>query len=235
MDMKKLFYISCIALLIIGLGTAAVKTLLLYTSVEELKTYASVDKIKNLFNKKTVVTQAPPTPVQVAIPDLPTLAMQQSGIQAPTPKQIQERQQIIKRQLTSVKSWLSSASPRHRYIGAEQLSAYPTPESESMLIKALSDKESAVRSVAAKSLGAFEKLSHPAINALLTAVEDKSQSVQFNAIFALENQIAKEPRNTERYQFMLKGLQNKAMSAMLSDEMAETVNGFIEERNNLPS
>jgi hypothetical protein len=228
--MKKIFRLFSIGLLGVVLIVAVVKTVLLYFTVDELKTYASLDRIKGLFNKPT---QKQNLPQQTKIPNLELLMAQASVQEAVTPAQIEEEKQVTNQQIALVKKYLSSTDVNSRYFAAQQLSAYPTPESEALLLKTFADKNPAVRKAAVESLFYFEALSNPAINALLTVINDNNPEIQASAITTLQTQISNEQAGSERYQMIMQGLQQAESSPNLSPEIREVLHEFVEEQHSI--
>jgi HEAT repeats len=216
--MKKIFQKIGVWLIAMTLIMAVITAILVYVNFDSLKVF---------INPPTLPKKAPS---EVKVPDFQALATQQSGVAAPTEAQIKEENQIITEQVATAGIWLSSIDAEQRRNGAEQLSAYPTPAAETLLIKALSDNDVSVRSAAAESLAAFEILSHSAVTALLAAMEDANENVQLNALSTLENQISNEENGSKRYQMIMRGLRKKAKSARLSEEMRKAVDGFIKDQ-----
>lgn len=220
--MKKIFRRIGLLLITFALIAAAVKTILVYTNLEQIKAFFS-----QLTPAPTLPQKNPPP--QAKIPDIPMLAMQQGGVAAPTEEQIIEEKQVIAEQVATAGTWLSNPDAQQRHNGAEQLSAYPTPEAEIMLLKALStDANATVRSAAAESLSAFESLSIPAIAGLLAAMDDKNESVQFSALSTLQKQAFDEEQNpSKHYKMIIHGLKKRQVSTHLSADMRNAVTGFL--------
>jgi hypothetical protein len=226
--MKKLFRFIGLFLIVFVLIAAVIKAVLFYKADEKLKTYTLVEKIKTFLHKPLPQKQASPP---AKMPDLQVLASLQLNPQAPLSlSQNQEEKQITHQQVTAAKNWLSNANAEQRQIAVEQLSAYPTPDAEKMLINALSDKDFNVRSAAGASLAAFNTLSQPAIIALLAAIDDNNETVQLNVLSTLQKQIAKEQKQSIRYQIIMQGIKQKEHSSHFSTEMREVIHGFIEEQ-----
>jgi HEAT repeat protein len=216
--MKKILRRIGLLLLVVAFSTAIVKTVLVYGNLEPIKALLS----------KATPAKAPA--VQAKIPDFHALATQGAAIE-PSEAHLREEKQIESSQVATAGQWLISVDALQRHNGAEQLSAYPTPEAEKMLLTALrTDTDAKVRSTAAESLSAFESLSIPAILGLLAAMDDKNENVQFNAFSTLQNQVANEEGKTKRYQIIMQGLRKKAKSARLSEDMRNAVRGFIEDQ-----
>lgn len=217
--MKKIVRRIGLLLLLIGLIAGIVKAVLVYGNFEPIKALLS----------KAAPAKAPA--VQVQMPDFRELAMQQGGTLEPTEAQLKEEKAIENSQVATAGQWLASANAQQRHDGAEQLSAYPTAEAEKLLLNALSgDADPEVRSTAAESLSAFEPLSTAAIAGLFAAMDDNNQNVQFNALSTLQNQVANEESNSKRYQMIMRGLKKKLKSTHLSEEMRNTVRGFIDDQ-----
>ena len=141
------------------------------------------------FQKEAPSPPASPTAVSpTPQPDLQMLAARvDSGIAAPTPVQIEEEARTEKEQIEAASLWLQDADPEQRVTGAEQLSAYPTPEAEKLLAESLAnDSIPEVRAAAAQSLDSFEKLEENTLQALLTALEDPEEEVRQSALGTLQ-------------------------------------------------
>ena len=221
--MKKIFQRIGWLLLVISLIVATAKVVLVYFDFSQIKAY---------FNKQP----PPPIPVkkpvpQVIIPDIRELAMQQGGVVAPTEEQLKEEKQYFDEHVEMAGRWLSSTDAKQRHIGAEQLSAYQTPTAEIMLLKALTtDTDQSVRTAAVESLLAFKSLSDSAIVGLLTALGDTSETVQSNALLALEKQLIHEENGSARYNSIMSGLKKQMKSPHLSKDMHDAVQVLINDR-----
>ena len=99
-----------------------------------------------------------------------------------------EDQDSESNQLKFAKPLLESKKPSDRIEAVERLSAYPSLEMESTLLKVLrDDSNNEVRNAAAISLGSLEDPSLTTISGLLNAIEDTKENVRFSALSTLED------------------------------------------------
>jgi len=135
----------------------------------------------------------PAKPVRPPVDLSALMERMQGGSLSLTPEQIREEQRIDDKQVEKAGKWLESSDPGERLAGAEQLAAYPTPESERLLVKTLeSDLDPEVRRTAAMSLGYFQKPRKKTIQVLLAAVENPAAEVRSAALETLEQYLADE-------------------------------------------
>lgn len=143
-----------------------------------------------LRDESAVETAQPSLPPKALTPELLRqihAAQMGGGAAEPTPQQLEEEQQVEREQINAARASLNEADPEQRISGAEQLSAYPTPEAEKLLTESLAnDLSSEVRAAAAESLDSFEKLDENTVQALLTALEDPDEDVRENALGTLQ-------------------------------------------------
>lgn len=181
-------------------------------------TYFYRDVILQQFGQ--VVSQAEPeVPIAATSPpDLRMLAENTGGHVRPlSPQQQQAWLAIEREQIASAKQWLQDPDPAERLTGAEQLSAYPTPEAEQALIKALkSDLAPEVRAAAALSLDSIETLSDESIKVLLAALNDDQDQVRDNALSTLGNALMKADTESMHYKKLFKSLKVAAKSKKLA-------------------
>lgn len=105
-----------------------------------------------------------------------------------TEEQIREDQRMEAEQVADALGWLKSEDGQKRLEGAEQLSAYPTPEAGEALVKTLGkDRSAEVRTAAALSLAHFEQPGDAMVKSLLAALrEDPAGEVREAALSTLE-------------------------------------------------
>ena len=103
---------------------------------------------------------SPPHPAAppLAIPQMPELRQRFTEVQAGAAQSSITQQAIEREQIDEALQLLQSKDPAQRHIGAEQLGAYPSAESEPALLKAARDPDDAVCQAAFASLG---QLTHP--------------------------------------------------------------------------
>lgn len=163
--------------------------------------------------------------------ELIALAEKASSPPPLTPEEIEEDARMDDEQVALARQWLESADSRQRVDGAEQLSAYPTPEAEMLLAGALAtDPDPAVRSAAAQSLDAFEHPMEKTIFALLAAVEDENEDVQMSAWAALETIASNEESDSARFKKIVTGLKKKLASPRLAAETKQAILEFLKDQ-----
>ena len=150
----------------------------------------------------------PAQPVRPPVDLSALMERMQSGSLSLTSEQIREEKRIHDEQVEKAGKWLESIDPAERLAGAEQLAAYPTPEAQSLLVKALeTDLDPEVRRAAAMSLGYFKTPKEKTIQVLLAAVENPAAEVRSAALETLEQYFADETEErSARSEHIVKGL-----------------------------
>lgn len=178
-------------------------------------------------------TPAPP-PVSrppVMVPDLQMLAARAMGdVIEPTPEEIEEEKRVTQEQIETASAWLSDANPEQRVTGAEQLSAYPTPEAEKLLVESLAnDSVPEVRAEAAQSLDSFEKLEESTVQALLAALEDPDEDVRENALSTLQglHDRLEGDGKIKDAKKIFAGLKKKSRSPQVPAEMQKNIRDYL--------
>ena len=116
-------------------------------------------------------------------------------------------------QVSTASEWLNSPEAEQRKIGTEQLSAYPTPESEQLLANTLSsDFDPEVRRTAAQGLAAFREPSEGTSSSLLAALQDDDENVQLSAFNTLLVYMNRFEYNSTRMKSLITSLKNSASS-----------------------
>ncbi len=165
---------------------------------------------------------------QVNPPDLPQLAALalSGGMVAPDPETLQEEQDMLNNQVEQAKAWLDDSDEQQRLIGAEQFSAFPTPEAELYLREALQhDPADAVRAAAADSLAAFTSIKPETLDVLLSALQDFNEEVQGRAFSTL--QILYKRTNPETTRTIHLRLKQLVTSGQLNYDNREAINEFL--------
>ncbi|MCI0666728.1 MAG: HEAT repeat domain-containing protein [Methylococcaceae bacterium] len=145
-----------------------------------------------------------------------------------TPAQMEEDARIDAEQAALARRWIENPDSRTRLDGAEQLGAYPTPEAEPLLARALAtDLDPAVRIAAAASLGRFEEVGDQTVAVLLEAVEHEDEDVQMSALTTLESLLEGEEAGSPRCKRVVATLQEMARSPKLSTETKQALLDFV--------
>ena len=150
------------------------------------------------------------------------------GTRPPTPEELADEQSYRDAQVQLAGEWLNSASVEEQVAGAEQLSAFPTPEAELLLATALTTAfDPTVRVAAAVSLHAFPQASAKATEALLAALADSSPEVQSAAVNTLQSLATRSDRLSTRFKAVLAGLKKQAGNRYLNPETRQAVTEFL--------
>jgi len=153
------------------------------------------------------------------------------GARMPTPEELEDEARYRDQQVVKANESLNDTSPEKRVGGVEQLSAFPTPESEQILINTLSlDFDPEVRRAAAQSLSAFKKPSEKAVNALLVALQDDSEAVQIGALNALMNNARKMGNGSVGFKSLLVSLSNQARAKHMKPGVRQSLLAFLKDQ-----
>jgi HEAT repeat protein len=178
-------------------------------------------------------TPQKPAPAPAAImPDLPRLAAQ-ANKKAParSTEAVEEEKRVIQEQVEAARVWLNDANPEQRLTGAEQLSAYPTPEAEKLLSEALSrDPAPSVRAAAAQSLKFFKRVQVDTLQILLAALEDADEEVRFTAQKTLQRQYSRMRKKPSEAKALLENFRKQAESPRVSKETKASIMDFVHDR-----
>ena len=109
-------------------------------------------------HKATLSSPARPASPPLVAPQMPDLRQRFAEVQSGAAQSGITQQAIEREQINEALQLLQSKDPAQRRIGAEQLGAYPSAESEPALLKAARDPDDAVCQAAFASLG---QLTHP--------------------------------------------------------------------------
>jgi HEAT repeat protein len=127
-------------------------------------------------------------------------------------------------QLKLAKQLLESKKPSDRIEAAERLSAYPSLEMESMLLKALrEDANSDVRNAAAAALGSLEDPSRASISGLLDAIDDSQENVRFSALSTLEDYLLGLDPQSPGFLAISNGLRSKLENRKLPTNLRASI------------
>lgn len=226
---KNLFFITLLVLLVV----AGYRFL-------QLNNLLSLDAVKATDTAQTVAPSHPP--------DLQMLAMQliqaqqqtaeslspdqnQGEAQEQSEDQLSEQQQIESEQINTANRQLFDTDPEQRKIAVEQLSAYPTPESEKLLLGVLQgDVSPAVRSAAAASLGYIKQPAPETLTGLLLALQDE-ESISQNTLDTLNKFLQQQPADATAYKYLAVELRAALNKKMLSESVRDNLEQLLEEQN----
>ena len=171
-------------------------------------------------NSSTVASQAA-TPA-------PYPLVRGQGTRPPTPEEMADEQSYRDAQVQLAGAWLNSANVEEQMAGAEQLSAFPTPEAELLLATALTTAfDPTVRVAAAVSLHSFTQPSARATDALLAALADSSPEVQSAAVNTLQSLATRSDKRSTRFKAVLAGLKKQVGNRYLNPETRQSVTEFL--------
>jgi HEAT repeat protein len=175
--------------------------------------------------------EAQPAPAAAAPAVPPPLETLGHGARMPTPEELEEEARYDEARVTEADTRLHSSQAEERVAGAEQLSAYPTPEAEQILGNALAlDFDPEVRRTAAQSLSAFKKPAEKTVAALLAALEDESEAVQVGALDTLLGVAGKYENNSPQLKKLLAGLATQAASRRAKARTRRAVLAFLKDQ-----
>jgi HEAT repeat protein len=161
----------------------------------------------------------------------PPLDMLGQGARFPTAAELEQEKSFNAQQVALAGQWLKSPDVHQRIMGAEQLSAYQSPESEQRLADTLQlDAAPEVRTAAAHSLALFKRLSDPAVNALLEALNDADKSTRIaalNTLFTYALSVSAEIKTSDQ---LLAKLQKEARSGHLNKDVRVSLQAFIKDQ-----
>lgn len=134
-------------------------------------------------------------------------------------------------QMMRAKARLESPDLQERVSGAEQLSAYPSPEAEKLLADALAyDPAPEVQSAAARSLEFFKELNVHAQETLQYAVHSGNEEVAFAALHTLQGYVAREPYRSAKATAIINALKQIADSHAALENVELSLNSFLAEQ-----
>jgi len=161
----------------------------------------------------------------------PPLEMLGQGARFPTAEELEQEKNFNAQQVELAGQWLKSPDVHQRIMGAEQLSAYESPESEQRLTDTLrQDAAPEVRTAAAQSLALFKKLSDPTVDALLKALDDADKGTRIAALNTLLTYAFLVSADTKKSEHLLAKLRKKVRSSHLNKDVRESLQAFIKDQ-----
>ena len=168
-------------------------------------------------------------PKPVVVP--PPLEMLGQGARFPTAEELEQEKNFNAQQVELAGQWLKSPDVHQRIMGAEQLSAYESPESEQRLTDALrQDAAPEVRIAAAQSLALFKKLSDSTVDALLKALDDADKGTRIATLNTLLTYAFLVNADTKKSGHLLAKLRKKVRSGHLNKDVRESLQAFIKDQ-----
>ncbi len=153
------------------------------------------------------------------------------GTRMPTPEELEGEARYNDQQVVKASESLNDPNPAKRVGGVEQLSAFPTPESEQILVNTLGlDFDAEVRRAAAQSLSVFKQPSQKTVTALLTALQDDSEAVQREALNALAGIAGRMENGTPPFQSLLANLSNQARAKRMKAGVRQSLLAFLKDQ-----
>jgi hypothetical protein len=135
------------------------------------------------------------------------------------------------KQVAAASAWANNPELKQRIIAVEQLGAYTTPESESMLTTVLaSDMDPEVRRIAAQSLAAFKKPMESTTASLLAALQDDDENVQISAFNTLSTYVTRFEYDAKPMKNLLSNLNAVAMSSYAKVSTKIAIRSFLDDQ-----
>ena len=145
-----------------------------------------------------------------------------------TPKISDEASRNEKEQTALAMQLLGSTNVRQRIEGLELLGAYPSPDSEAILVEFLKSGGSPeIRSTAATSLATMAIPSASTIETLMNTLEDQSEEVRYGALSTLEDYLIMAEKDSPIQQRILAGFIKKFTENNLSEDIRMDVQEII--------
>jgi hypothetical protein len=148
-----------------------------------------------------------------------------------TPTISDEESRNEKEQIALAMQLLASSNDHQRIEGLELLGAYPSPNSEAILVEFLKGEGSPeIRSTAATSLATMEIPSVSTIETLMNTLEDRSEDVRYGALSTLEDYLIMADKGSPIQQRIHSGFIKKFTGNNLSEDIRKDVQEIINSR-----
>jgi hypothetical protein len=149
----------------------------------------------------------------------------------PTAEELDEEARYDEARVAEANAWLNSPLPDKRAAGAEQLSAFPTPSAEMILINTLKlDFDPEVRRAAAQSLSVFKQPTDNSVAALLAALVDDSEEVQLAAFNTLLVVAGKTENSSPRFKNIRSSMKSQASSRHMKNATRKALRAFLNDQ-----
>lgn len=154
------------------------------------------------YSSSSTVPVAPPAAEpRLPPPNLQALA---AGLQGGDSNESVEEDSIVAEQVQAAREELRSANVDTRIGALEQLAAYPTPESERLMVDILrTDSDDDVRVAATNALSSIRNPSQESVSALSLASIDLSDTIRQSALTTLDVFLNREPYASPRSKIIL--------------------------------
>jgi HEAT repeat protein len=153
----------------------------------------------------------------------------------PTPEELEDEAHFRDLKVARASEWINSPLAEKRLSGVEQLSAYPTPESQQILASTLIlDVDPDVRKTAAQRLSRFKQPTDDTVAALLTALEDESEGVQMSALNTLQGMAARMQRASPQAKSLLASIKQIAASSRSAALTRQAMFSFLKDQEISP-
>jgi HEAT repeat protein len=185
--------------------------------------------LKHELSKQDESLPATAGPKPAVVP--PPMELLGQGARMPTPEERVDEAHYDDMQVAKAGEWVKSPQVERRIAGAEQLSAFQTPESEQILSSALTlDSEPEVRRTAAQSLAAFRQPAENTMASLLAALGDPDEKVQMSALNALMAYANRFENNSVPMKKLMASLKKFATSRRTTDLTRKAIRSFLKDQ-----
>lgn len=165
---------------------------------------------------------------QAATPPPISIESMGRGAVSPTPEELEDEQHFFDEQVQKASVDLSSPSPEERVGAVEQLAAYPTQDSEALLVQAMKgDFDPEVRLAAAQNIVSFKQPDDKTIDALLMMLEDSDKRVQLGCLNSLLSMVDHMDGRSQRVAKIVSILKKKSVSSKLKPLTRKAIQEYL--------
>jgi len=156
--------------------------------------------------------------------------------QPPASEPEQSEEDLEKEQVAAAIAQLNSTKNEERIEAVEQLGAYPSPETETILANLLATESNPeLRNAAALSLGSLDTPTAATINVLMAALEDQNEDVRFSALSTLEDFLLGQEEDTSGYRQIRDGLKAKLAVRGLPADIHDSITEVLRDQQSQPA